>query len=47
MTEDLVIFDEATRKFMEREAAPHADKWTAQKHVDRAIWTKAGEMGLL
>jgi acyl-CoA dehydrogenase len=47
MTEDLSIFDEATRKFMEREAAPHADKWTAQKHVDRDIWKKAGEMGLL
>lgn len=47
MTEDLSIFDEATRKFMEREAAPLSEKWTAQKHVDRDIWKKAGEMGLL
>jgi acyl-CoA dehydrogenase len=47
MSEDLSIFDEATRKFMEREAAPHSEKWTAQKHVDRDIWKKAGEMGLL
>lgn len=47
MTEDLSIFDQAVGKFMEREAQPHSDKWTAQKHVDRDIWKKAGDMGLL
>jgi acyl-CoA dehydrogenase len=47
MTEDLNIFDDATRKFMEREVLPHSEKWTAQKHVDREVWRKAGAAGLL
>jgi acyl-CoA dehydrogenase len=47
MTEDLVVFDTEARKFMERECVPHADKWIKQQHVDRSVWRKAGEAGLL
>lgn len=47
MTEDLVVFDTEARKFMERECLPHAEKWIKQQHVDRNIWLKAGEAGLL
>jgi acyl-CoA dehydrogenase len=45
--EELTIFRDATRKFMEREVAPHAARWRKQGCVDRALWTKAGEAGLL
>lgn len=47
MSEDLVVFDDAARKFLERECLPHSEKWIKQQHVDRAIWKKAGEAGLL
>lgn len=47
MSEDLVVFDTEARKFMERECVPHADKWIKQQHVDRSVWRKAGEAGLL
>jgi acyl-CoA dehydrogenase len=29
------------------EIAPHGERWRHQQHVDRALWHKAGEMGLL
>jgi acyl-CoA dehydrogenase len=45
--EELAIFRDATRKFMEREVAPHAERWRKQKAVDRELWRKAGDMGLL
>jgi acyl-CoA dehydrogenase len=32
---------------MERECVPHSEKWIKQQHVDRAVWKKAGEAGLL
>ncbi len=47
MTEDLVIFKDAARKFMQNEFLPHVDKWTKQGIVDRDAWTKAGAAGLL
>ena len=47
MSEDLQIFDNEARKFFERECVPHAEKWIKQQHVDRAVWKKAGEAGLL
>jgi acyl-CoA dehydrogenase len=45
--EELAIFREATRKFVEREIAPHAQSWREQGSVDRVLWRKAGEAGLL
>jgi acyl-CoA dehydrogenase len=47
MNEDLQIFDGEARKFLERECLPHSEKWIKQQHVDRAVWRKAGEAGLL
>ncbi len=45
--EELAIFRDATRKFMEREVAPNIDRWERQGMVDRELWLKAGEAGLL
>ncbi|MEV6013846.1 acyl-CoA dehydrogenase family protein [Streptomyces sp. NPDC051976] len=33
--------------FFQRELVPHREKWESQHHVDRAVWEKAGELGLL
>lgn len=45
--EELIIFRESVQKFMTIEVAPNDRKWREQKHVDKELWTKAGEMGLL
>jgi acyl-CoA dehydrogenase len=34
-------------KFFARELVSHRDRFEAQHHVDRAVWEKAGELGLL
>ncbi len=47
MTEDLRIFEDGVAKFMEREVAPHYERYIKQQGVDRALWKKAGEQGLL
>jgi len=47
MTEDLRIFQGGVRKFLEREAVPHVERWTKNQGVDRELWNKAGEAGLL
>ncbi len=40
-------FRDSVRKFFEKEVAPHAERWREQGHVDREIYKKAGEQGLL
>jgi acyl-CoA dehydrogenase len=40
-------FRDSVRRFLEREAAPHHSQWEEQGYVDRSIWLKAGENGLL
>ena len=45
--EELDIFSDAVAQFMEKECKPHIEKWREQGIVDRDIWYKAGEMGLL
>ncbi|HVZ68789.1 MAG TPA: acyl-CoA dehydrogenase family protein [Rhizomicrobium sp.] len=47
MTEDLRIFEDGVAKFMEREVAPNQERYMKQQGVDRALWKKAGEHGLL
>lgn len=47
ITEDLSIFQDAIRKFIERELVPHEERWWKQQHVDRETWRKAGEVGML
>ncbi len=47
VTEDLRIFEGGVAKFLEREAVPNNERYIAQRGVDRSLWNKAGEAGLL
>ncbi len=44
---ELESFRDAVRRFVASEIAPHGERWREQQHVDRDLWRKAGEMGLL
>jgi acyl-CoA dehydrogenase len=44
---DLPAYRSMVRRFVQTEVAAHAEKWRQQQHVDRALWNKAGELGLL
>lgn len=41
------LFRDNVRKFMQREVAPHVDRWREQGCCDREAFRKAGEQGLL
>lgn len=41
------LFRDSVRKFLEREAAPFHGQWEKQGYIDRQLWSKAGEQGLL
>ena len=45
--EDVNIFEGAVRGFVEKECLPHTERWEKEGVVDRDVWTKAGEAGLL
>ena len=40
-------FRKTVKRFFAEEVVPHREAWEAQQHVDRGLWNKAGEMGLL
>jgi alkylation response protein AidB-like acyl-CoA dehydrogenase len=40
-------FRKTVRRFFETEVVPNREAWEEQQHVDRKIWNKAGELGLL
>ena len=40
-------FRELAHSFLAKECAPNEDRWCEQQHVDREVWLKAGELGLL
>ena len=40
-------FRATARRFFETEIAPFHEKWEAQQHIDRQLWNRAGELGLL
>ncbi len=44
---DLEDFRDLARTFCQKELVPNQERWAEQKHVDRDLWTKAGEVGLL
>ena len=46
-SDDHEIFRASVRKLLENECAPHHERWEEQGHVDRDIWLRAGEQGLL
>ncbi|WP_109261036.1 acyl-CoA dehydrogenase family protein [Hyphobacterium indicum] len=45
--EDVNIFYEAVKGFIEKECLPHGERWEKEGVVDREVWTRAGEAGLL
>lgn len=47
MTDDLDALRELARAFCEKEIAPNIEKFIGQHQVDRDLWNKAGELGLL
>jgi acyl-CoA dehydrogenase len=47
MDDELEMFRDAARRFVEKEIVPNDARWREQKLVDRALWNKAGEVGLL
>jgi long-chain-acyl-CoA dehydrogenase len=46
-TEEHEAFRDTVRKFYEKEVVPNIAKYEEQQHVDRHLWNKAGELGLL
>ena len=40
-------FRKTVRRFFEQEVVPNREAWEEQQHVDRKLWNKAGELGLL
>jgi acyl-CoA dehydrogenase len=46
-TDDHHVFRAAFRKFVEKEALPHIERWREQGMVDRELYRKAGEQGFL
>ena len=47
MDPELQMLRDSARRFFETECVPHQEAWAAQKHVDRDIWRRAGQLGLL
>ncbi len=47
MTPDLEDLRQAVRRFAEAELTPHRERFSKQQYVDRELWNKAGEMGIL
>jgi acyl-CoA dehydrogenase len=44
---DTTALGDLADKFFARELTPHREKFELQHYVDRDVWTKAGELGLL
>jgi alkylation response protein AidB-like acyl-CoA dehydrogenase len=40
-------FRKNVRRFYADEVVPHREAWEAQQHVDRKLWNRAGELGML
>ena len=47
MNAELEGFRDAVRRFVDSEITPHQQRFKEQQHVDRALWNKGGEMGVL
>jgi acyl-CoA dehydrogenase len=46
-SEDLAALRQTVRRFIDKEIAPHHAQWEREGQVPRALWTRAGELGLL
>ncbi len=40
-------FRKSVKRFFADEIVPHREAWEAQQHIDRKVWNRAGELGLL
>ena len=47
MSEDVVLLEEQTRRFLAAELVPHVERWHEQGMMDREVWNKLGGAGLL
>lgn len=47
ITPELESFRDTVRRFIATEITPHQEAWKQQQHVDRSVWNKAGELGIL
>lgn len=47
MDAELSLYRDNVRRFINEEIVPHQKAWREQRHVGRAIWQKAGQLGLL
>ena len=47
MTSDLDIFRETFRRYLSASLSPRAERWRADKMIDREAWLSLGEMGAL
>ncbi len=47
LEEEHILFRDMVRTFVQKEVSPHYHKWEKQGHVDKEVWLKAGELGML
>jgi acyl-CoA dehydrogenase len=47
MSPELDAYRDSLRRFVETEIVPHEARFAKQQHVDRELWSKAGELGVL
>jgi long-chain-acyl-CoA dehydrogenase len=47
MDDEVQALDKLAYDFFAKECAPHEPRWGRQQHIDREVWNKAGELGLL
>jgi acyl-CoA dehydrogenase len=45
--DDIEAFRDLAHTFLTKECAPNEERWAEQQHIDREVWNKAGELGLL
>jgi len=46
-TPELEDFRRSVRRFLEQDIVPNREKWEKQQYVDRDLWLKAGELGMI
>src|SRR5690554_1391977 len=47
MSEDVILLQDSVRKLLKNEFYPHREQWEDDRIVNRDVWLKAGEYGLL
>ncbi|MGQ7934998.1 acyl-CoA dehydrogenase family protein [Paraburkholderia sp. D1E] len=47
MDPDLVFYRDTARRFLAAEVLPHAQRWRERGYIDRELWIKFGELGLM